>query len=1763
MFSWLGGLDGSLGHFLGHVGGTVASFRHHISGVPEDVPREGAEAVEEVPDSTTEEVENSQLVFTSEVERLRFLYSDLKGKCEASELQLRQQATSYRHQLQQKDGEIKLLTARQIELQDQLLKLQSVIQEVNLEDGLVPSKSVRSSLGYDISQHALALQDDDMDLADLIWSQQEINRLSKHVVRLEADVSYWRHFAQNFTPQGADSVDLKEIYKLRNTIKQLEENRNKDIDDHQLEVTVLQDIHQQKLAEISHRHQKQSKDYEERIHDMQEAMQVLEAEKLESTKKIQTLQGLEIRVKDLERKLSSVEKERDALIGEQDQVKERNASTEKGELQPSIRRQSDAGAEKGKVLPQSPSLEEVPGQQQPLSDAENEMSLHSLKRDKNLMEENLKLQKRVQVLEKENSLLNKEKEELQLSLVKLSNDYELLKRTATGDMNSDSEVHHLRCDVELKEGKLDESPTEKKILIPELEESDRQKQKTTMPVVLVKDEQSEQPSEGDSIIRKLKQDLEYENKRVRQLEDDTMNTTEELHGQKENLIPLEMEKGQLEAELCWAEQSLLEEKRKQEQAFKELSDTDNPDSCALQLERECLIKLSQEKDYEISELKNNIEQMIAEHKESKEILSSTLEEQQQLKQLIREKEIFIENLQGSSQLQEELEPYTQALRKMEILQQTIEDKDTSLASMKEENSHLKEELERLREEHSETPPMMDPKTLDSIVELESEGSQQSTTEDNLEIKPHPKIRDDQNQSEMQLLRSLQEQTQKNPKYQHEQTTIKHNPLYSAKEEEIETLQNAIEQPKTQLPGKSQPTPTEHSDTFQVTNAQSLNTDNGSEKHDLSKAETERSVQEIKEHKLETKRLTEKNTCLTEQVAQLSKGETSKLTQLLQQKDLEIQSVHIKVSSASSSDQDNGQGQQQLPAYALEREQILAALDAKAWENLRMMDTIVAKEADIVKLKDANTELSTRFESSADMFKETIQNFSHITREKYMEMDALTQKCQTLLTILQMSSNDDEVRGVCMDQFEELLQQRDRLEQQVKILEEWKVQVMTTVQNTQRGSTHLQKVLQQLQARVVVDDDRSKRQMTCTDLIKIYEGNEIKLRNLKAQREEVQLSLEQLCNTKDILLGMSDLSLPNLSNESLPSESADSRKAMKPEVPSESSTLLEEEIEELRKLMEEKDATIRTLQEDNQRLSDSIAESSELERKRCEQMGPEMKQLQEKQDDLQNLLKEKELLIKAKSDEVLSLSETLTSEVSENELLRQAVKNLKERVVNFELDMCTLKEENEKIVETYREKERENQALQETNTRISMMQTEKELECVAMKEKALTFEYLLEQTELGKTGELNQLLNAVTSIQEAKVMCQQERNEAMLALKRKHMENRALQSEVQHLHNKELPLKQELEISHQRGIESSEFHSQEALAAQDREAKLRTKVTTLGEKLLLSSNAMKHQQARLQIEALKEQLNVVEKQREDISRQLSISQDKEKQCAEALVNLRTVVAEWMEKANNLEGKLMSAQGQQEEANAALKLKEEKIKDLKTQNEVQQEMLDDVQKKLLHVLSNAEGKIDKSLMRNLFVEYFQTPKQLRHEVLSIIGNTLGIREEEMDLVFKQEQGGGAMWMTGRLGSKSVPNTPVQPNQQSMPKNSFSECFVKFLETESLLTLPPRKPTARDPKPLNSPGKKTLDETVPRLKTTSDPHSKKHVNRCPTGISLINPPGPEPDGSRHLLLDAITDALPPHTPLLLSPGKGAGVMLKGLSQPWVILQPETRCSLKKPSH
>lgn len=1976
MASWLGGLGSGLGQSLGQVGGSLSSLTGQISSFTKDILLEGAEEVGDaatelhVSNSRLREIESINAAQKSENERLKKVCSDLEEKHEAAELQIKQLSVEYRNQLQQKEVEISHLKARQNALQEQLQKLQTAAQSAQLGGG-VSQPATTSASFVPVLRHSSGFEGDDMDFGDIIWSQQEINRLSNEVSRLESEVDHWKQIAQSSKVQGANDAEQSEICKLQNIIKELKQNLSREIDEHQHELSVLQDAHRQKLVEISRRHREELSEYEERIEELEHQLQqdgvsadAMVDSKISEEKKItQNLEGrkaedlqiikdLEDEIRKLNQKLSSAKEENKILLKEQELLKvEKIQLTQEYEslksdfsmLQSSVTEQMKEQKSQSKT----PLPEDVVSLQQALLEAEREIArLSSLNQADNpayMAEDVQAFILDLQLLKEENLKLRNEKEELEKELLNAQHKDENVISAYTEDQNS--ELRLLKQDLERKEHELNESIAERETLIAELEELDKQNQEATQHMITLKEKLSKQHIETDSITKQLKFDIDVERKKVAKLEMEKMETIKELDTQKEKLSQcsyalndlhiskqqlqdnvrnlqeqlkkaqdcnlqnkkeirelqqrlkereeelslslskstenikqesshssqdlilkesdveivelqkkqlenkqlnedlekslsdlktengklmaafeelkqelndtiseknkvclekdtvveaLKLEKRHLETELNQTEKRLFEQAQKYEQTIEELSNARSMNTTALQLEHERLVKLNQEKDFKIAELKRSMEQMEVDHQETKEMLTTSLGGQKQLTELVKEKEEFIEKLKNQASLvKQELEEYMEVSKKQDVLKQNVEEKDKSLAIMKEEN-HLKEEIERLKDQQSRATPVVEPKTLDIIIELESEVTQLKVIKNSLEeeIEVHKKTIEDQNQKTVQLQQSLQEQRKEidESKFQCEQMNVAHERLSLEKDEEIKKLQKTIEQIKTQLHKERQVIQTDSTDLFQETKVQTLNGENGNEKHDLSKAEIERLVKGIKEREMEIKLLNEKNVSLSQQIDQLSKDEVGKLTRIIQEKDLEIQALSARVSSASYR-QDVLGLQQQLQAYVMEREQVLAVLSEKTRENSQLkteyhkiMDMVAAKEAALVRLQEENQKLSNRFENSGqDMFRETIQNLSRIIREKDIEIDALSQKCQTLLTVLQTSSTgtDNGSGGVNSNQFEELLQERDKLKQQVKKMEEWKQQVITTVQNMQHESAHLQEELQKLQAQISVESDsNSKLQVDYNGLIQSYEQNEKKLRSFSQELAQVQHTIGQLHNTRDLLLGKLDLVTPSATMASIISQPSVMQSSA-PEVLSDESKLLQKELEQLKKKLQEKDSTIRTLQENNQRLSDSVATASEFERRSQEETDSEMRQIREKHDVLQKSLREKDILIKSKSDQLLSVSENLSNKENENELLKQAVTNLKERNLILEMDIRKLKEENEKIVVRCREKETEFRALQETNMQFSMMLKEKEFESHSMKEKALAFEKLLKEKEQGKTGELNQLLNEVKSMQEKAVTFQQERDQVMVALKQKQMESSALQSEIQHLHEKEQRLNQELERLRNHLIEMEDSYTREALAAEDRETKLRKKVSILEEKLVSSSTAVENasHQANLQVESLQEQLNLVSKQRDETVLQLAISQDQVKQYALSLTNLQMVLeqfqqeekamysaelekhqketAEWKKKAKNLEEKVISLQENLEEANAALDaasrlteqldVKEEQIEELKKEGEIRREMLEDVQNKLMNLINSTEGKVDKLLMRNLFIGHFHTPKNKRNEVLRLMGSILGMKKEELDQLLCEDQRGVTRWVTGWLGggtgSKSVPSTPLRPTHQTGFNSSFSELFVKFLETESCPSLPPPKLSVHDMKPLGAAGTGKTSST-PSSSQISDsgvsgisrrPDTNPFIAPRSAAVPLITPA----PSSGHLLMKPISDALPTFTPLPVSPDASAGAVLKDL--------------------
>lgn len=1257
---------------------------------------------------------------------------------------------------------------------------------------------------------------------------------------------------------------------------------------------------------------------------------------------------------------------------------------------------------------------------------------------------------------------------------------------------------------------------------------------------------------------------------------------------------LKLEKSQLESELSQTEKRLSDQAKQYQQTIDELTRARSMDASALQTEHERMVKLNQEKDLTIAELKRKIEQMISDQKDTSEMLDITVAGQNQLTELLQEKDAFAETLKTQAvETQQELESrILRASQECDSLRRSVEEKDKQLGAMKEENSHLKEEIDRLRDQQSRPQSLSEPRTLDIITELETEVAQLKAARDQLEqeVQALRRLSEEQQTTALQSQRSLQSELEQ-ARSRNEQSSLNYERLISAKDEEIARLQSEVEGLSE---GRSQ---IQSVEILQEDKTQSLNGENGNEKHDLSKVEIEKLVKGIKEKETEINQLNEKNLSLTKQLDQLvvSQNELGKLSQMVRQKDLEIQALHARVSGGHG--QDVVFLQQQLQAYAVEREQVLAVLNEKTRENSqlrsdyhRIMDIVAAKEAALLKLQQENQRLSTMSDPSGsqEMFRETIQNLSRIIREKDIEIDALTQKCQTLVSVLQTSGCSDPVSGgsggVSSNQFEELLQERDTLKQQVKKMEEWKQQVITTVRNMQHESAQLHEELLKLQGQVSADSDSSS--MLSVDyarLIQSYEQKEKKLGLLSQELAQVQQTISQLTSTKDVLLGKlgSVKQSPEVSGM-VPSQAL-APPNLKGAAPSAQDDHIHQEVQTLQRTLAEKESMIRTLQENNHRLSNSASLSESEQRSHAE----ELKQAREKQESLQRSLREKDLLIKTKGDQLGQVSETLRNRENDNEVLKQAVTNLKERALILELDVKKLKDENEAIASKAREKETEFRALQETNMQVSLLLREREFQFSAVNEKATAMEKMLKDKEQGKSGELNQLLNEIRSMQEKAVLFQQERDQVMMALKQKQMETSALQSELQHTRDKEQRLKQEVERLRNHLLEIEDSYTREALSAQDREAELRRRVTLLDERLTSSSNAVESasQQASLQVESLQEQLNGAVRQRDEALIQLRASQDQVNQYAVSLSNLQMVLeqfqqeekamysaelekhkrekVEWRNKAESLEEIAAALQINLDEANAALEsasrltdqldLKEEQIEDLNKQVEVRQEMLEEAQRKLMTLLNTTEGKVDKVLMKNLYLGYFHTPQNKRGEVLRLMGNVLGLDRDEVSQLLQEEvKSGMTGWVSSWLGGRavqSVPNTPQRPTQAQSLNSSFSEMFVKFLEVESSPVLPAPKLPMYDIKPLSAPppGRSTANTPASGVSGPGKRSGDSNPFLAPrsAAVPLLNPTGTGSTAGAggHLLMKPISDALPTFTPVPVSAEASGGAVLKDL--------------------
>lgn len=352
---------------------------------------------------------------------------------------------------------------------------------------------------------------------------------------------------------------------------------------------------------------------------------------------------------------------------------------------------------------------------------------------------------------------------------------------------------------------------------------------------------------------------------------------------------------------------------------------------------------------------------------------------------------------------------------------------------------------------------------------------------------------------------------------------------------------------------------------------------------------------------------------------------------------------------------------------LEKEQILAVMNEKSREtsNLksevhRLTNIIAAEKVALNKLQKDNQDLTQNKEKSAveDMQKEALQNLSRIIRDKDMEIEALTSKNQTLIAVMQESSESG-------SQINSLMQDKSNLEKQLTDLKNEREQMITYLNQKHQESVAYHAEIQRLTA--YINDETEKHQTLQQNYAAIVPQFEEKSENLlKVQNELINYKhkfqdLEIKYGEMDQRLNASetvDILTHNLKLEEIKrlqereKELMDSIKEKEAKVQTLHQQILEYkeshakqtgEISSLKKQLDNMAFKLQGLQSE---LSDEGSEKSGLEHQVSEQQS-NIQILKESNNRLTLMLQEKEFEVKSLQEKVQTLQAVIENKEGES------------------------------------------------------------------------------------------------------------------------------------------------------------------------------------------------------------------------------------------------------------------------------------------------------------------------------------------------------------------------------------------------------------------------------------------------------------------------------------------------------------------------------------
>ncbi|XP_078351275.1 uncharacterized protein LOC144636014 isoform X2 [Oculina patagonica] len=822
---------------------------------------------------------------------------------------------------------------------------------------------------------------------------------------------------------------------------------------------------------------------------------------------------------------------------------------------------------------------------------------------------------------------------------------------------------------------------------------------------------------------------------------------------------------------------------------------------------------------------------------------------------------------------------------------------------------------------------------------------------------------------------------------------------SLRDEELLTVEDRLEAMREKMHGKDQASHLLHTEHARLL---ALNESQANEMGKL--RERNSSLQKLVEEynrgkSAEVQRIQEDNNQLRRQIGALQ-VEHETLTTLIHEKDKQIATLALLGSSDSPAPSPQGV-EPQVTRLREERDVLLRERDSAFREK-------VMKENEISQLQEEGQSL-----------RQTLEEKSNLTTKLLTENKKL---CE------QFSNLQSELNSLSQDKSNFV-----KSDNRVKELEDEITSLRSAIESKNK---ELQRVL---------ENSRNEKSSIM-----------VELENVKSERDDI---LEQ----KYIETGELKNKILQLANSLTDSDVREQENA--DDIDKNFQTLLHTVRNQRNSALRERDNEIQSLREQlsNVTLLNKAPEAQGSELEEVLRDKEELhRMLLQARDEKEDLLREKESMVADLQDQIVSLSRVVCEKERASHQDLQRVIQEKERIVN-ELDQAQ------------RNREEMNSASSQWQAEISRLQAElHELKGVLTQERD-TISRIHSEVDQYKMA-LQEKDRIVKDMMVEREQLQRTQEQLQYRVQQLQEELSAASSGQKVAETK---MVQELDRLRNHLVQVEESYTREALEAEEREKDLRMKLARAEEQLLSSSHSMldRDRQASVQIENLQEQLQAIAAQRDRAVMDLASIQEQAHQYQTSLSNLQLVLEQfqrereaqlratqeqtqkevgkaWAQvkdlqtKENQLKSQLeMAARITQEvvDMRSQLKCKDEEL--LKHKEEVirLEDELRVSEERIKSLNSMSDSKVEKSLVKNMLMGYFNTPESKRADVMHVIGGLLGFTHEELDKVGTGSSAPKGSWISSIMPfGHGAPKTPTRTTAAG--HKSFSELFVSFLESES---------------------------------------------------------------------------------------------------------------------